>query len=41
MSTPTRLATSILWGLLIGVVAAVVTLGIGQFHPGTLKTMPT
>ncbi|WP_266169060.1 dicarboxylate/amino acid:cation symporter [Dyella subtropica] len=39
MSTPTRLAARILWGLLIGVIAAVVTLGIGQFHPGTLKSM--
>lgn len=39
MSTPTRLATRILWGLLIGVIAAVVTLGIGRFHPATLKAM--
>lgn len=41
MSTPTRLATRILWGLLIGVIAAVVTLGIGRFHPATLKAMQT
>lgn len=39
MSTPTRLATRILWGLLIGVIAAIVTLGIGRFHPGTLRAM--
>lgn len=39
MSTPNRLATRILQGLLIGVVAAIATLAIGQFHPATLKTM--
>lgn len=37
MSTVSNsLATRILWGLIIGVVAAVVTLGIGEFHPATL-----
>ena len=39
MSTPTPLATRILWGLVIGVVAAVITLGIGQLHPPTLAFM--
>jgi DAACS family dicarboxylate/amino acid:cation (Na+ or H+) symporter len=39
MSTPTRLATRILWGLLVGVVAAVATLAVGQFHPPALKAM--
>jgi len=38
MSTVSKsLATRILWGLIMGVVAAVITLGIGEFHPGTLK----
>lgn len=38
MSTVSKsLATRILWGLIIGVVAAVITLGIGEFHPDTLK----
>lgn len=38
MSTvSSSLATRILWGLIIGIVAAVITLGIGEFHPGTLK----
>lgn len=38
MSTVSKsLATRILWGLIIGIVAAVITLGIGEFHPGTLK----
>ncbi len=39
MSTSTPLAKRILWGLVIGVVAAVVTLGIGQLHPPTLALM--
>ncbi|MBN8714347.1 MAG: dicarboxylate/amino acid:cation symporter [Xanthomonadales bacterium] len=39
MSTPNSLAKRILWGLVIGVVAAVVTLGIGYFHPPTLGLM--
>ena len=39
MSTSTPLATRILWGLVIGVVAAVITLGIGQLHPPTLAFM--
>lgn len=39
MNTPPRLATRILWGLVLGVIAAVITLGIGQFHPATLKAM--
>lgn len=39
MSTSKPLATRILWGLAIGVIAAVITLGIGQWHPATLKTM--
>ncbi len=33
------LATRILWGLVVGVVAAVVTLGIGQLHPPVLEFM--
>lgn len=38
MSTVSKsLATRILWGLIIGVVAAVITLGVGEFHPGTLS----
>lgn len=41
MSTSTPLAKRILWGLVIGVVAAVVTLGIGQWHPPTLALMQT
>ena len=39
MSTSTPLAKRILWGLVIGVVAAVATLGIGQWHPPTLALM--
>ncbi|MEO7432633.1 MAG: cation:dicarboxylase symporter family transporter, partial [Dokdonella sp.] len=39
MSTSTPLATRILRGLVIGIVAAVITLGIGQFHPPTLAFM--
>ena len=39
MSTSKPLATRILWGLVIGVVAAVITLGIGEWHPATLTTM--
>lgn len=39
MSAPNSLAKRILWGLVIGVVAAVVTLGIGYFHPPTLMLM--
>jgi len=39
MSTSTPLAKRILWGLVIGVVAAVATLGIGQLHPPTLVLM--
>lgn len=39
MSTSTPLAKRILWGLVIGVVAAVITLGIGQLHPATLALM--
>lgn len=39
MSKSTPLAKRILWGLVIGVVAAVITLGIGQFHPPTLHFM--
>jgi len=38
MSTVSKsLATRILWGLVVGVVAAVITLGLGQFHPGILN----
>jgi Na+/H+-dicarboxylate symporter len=33
------LATRILWGLVIGIVAAVATLGIGMVHPATLNVM--
>ncbi|HEV7775933.1 MAG TPA: dicarboxylate/amino acid:cation symporter [Luteibacter sp.] len=33
------LATRILWGLVIGIVAAVATLGIGLVHPATLEVM--
>jgi len=33
------LATRILWGLVIGVVAALATLGIGQLYPPFLKFM--
>ena len=39
MSTSNRLAKRILWGLVIGVVAAVVTLGAGWLHPATLGVM--
>jgi len=39
MSTSNRLAKRILWGLVIGVVAAVVTLGVGWLHPATLSVM--
>ncbi|TBR39874.1 MULTISPECIES: dicarboxylate/amino acid:cation symporter [Dyella] len=39
MNTPPRLASRILWGLALGVIAAVITLAIGQFHPATLKAM--
>ena len=39
MSTSNRLAKRILWGLVIGVVAAVVTLGAGWLHPATLTVM--
>ncbi|MCK9537796.1 dicarboxylate/amino acid:cation symporter [Dokdonella sp.] len=39
MSKSTPLATRILWGLVIGVVAAVATLGVGHFHPPTLEFM--
>ncbi len=39
MSKSTPLATRILWGLVIGVVAAVITLGIGYFHPPILAFM--
>ncbi|QAU22693.1 dicarboxylate/amino acid:cation symporter [Dyella sp. M7H15-1] len=38
-SVSASLATRILWGLVIGVVAAIITLGLGQFFPGVLKTM--
>jgi DAACS family dicarboxylate/amino acid:cation (Na+ or H+) symporter len=33
------LSTRILWGLVIGVIAAVITLGVGQWHPATLTFM--
>ncbi|WP_277752527.1 cation:dicarboxylate symporter family transporter [Rhodanobacter glycinis] len=33
------MAKRILWGLVIGIVAAVVTLGIGRLHPATLSVM--
>lgn len=39
MSKPIPLATRILLGLVVGVVAAVATLGIGQLHPPTLAFM--
>lgn len=39
MSAPNSLAKRILWGLVIGVVAAVITLGIGYLHPATLEVM--
>lgn len=39
MSTSTPLAKRILWGLVIGIVAAVATLGIGQMHHATLEVM--
>jgi DAACS family dicarboxylate/amino acid:cation (Na+ or H+) symporter len=39
MSTSKPLATRILWGLVIGIVAAVATLGIGSLHPATLQFM--
>ena len=39
MSKSIPLATRILWGLVIGIVAAVITLGIGQLHPPTLTFM--
>jgi DAACS family dicarboxylate/amino acid:cation (Na+ or H+) symporter len=35
----TSLATRILWGLVIGIVAALATLGIGQWHAPTLAFM--
>jgi Na+/H+-dicarboxylate symporter len=38
-SVSASLATRILWGLVIGVVAAIITLGLGQFYPGLLKIM--
>ena len=38
MSTVSKsLATRILWGLVVGVVAAVITLGLGQFHSDILN----
>lgn len=39
MSTSANLANRILWGLAIGVVAAVATLGIGAWIPAVLTTM--
>ncbi|HWU75846.1 MAG TPA: dicarboxylate/amino acid:cation symporter [Rhodanobacter sp.] len=39
MGKSTALATRILWGLAIGVVAAVLTLGIGEWFPPVLDTM--
>ena len=39
MTKSTPLATRILWGLVIGIVAAVITLAIGQFSPAALKFM--
>jgi DAACS family dicarboxylate/amino acid:cation (Na+ or H+) symporter len=39
MSATNSLAKRILWGLAIGVVAAVITLGIGYLHPATLVLM--
>ncbi|MEO8779710.1 MAG: dicarboxylate/amino acid:cation symporter [Rhodanobacter sp.] len=41
MSKSTALATRILWGLAIGVVAAVITLGIGEIFPPVLAVMRT
>ena len=38
-SVSASLATRILWALIIGVVAAVITLGIGQFYPAFLAAM--
>ncbi|GLQ99640.1 dicarboxylate/amino acid:cation symporter [Dyella mobilis] len=35
----TSLASRILWALVAGIAAAIVTLGIGQFYPDVLKTM--
>lgn len=37
--SPTSLATRILIGLVVGIIAAIVTLAIGQFHPPTLAFM--
>ncbi|MEO6925996.1 MAG: dicarboxylate/amino acid:cation symporter [Rhodanobacter sp.] len=39
MSKSTPLATRILWGLAIGVVAALVTLGLGEIFPPVLEAM--
>ncbi|MGA9422154.1 MAG: dicarboxylate/amino acid:cation symporter [Rhodanobacteraceae bacterium] len=39
MKKSADLATRILWGLIVGVVAAVVTLGIGQLYPPALAFM--
>src|SRR5574337_1786154 len=39
MSKSTPLATRILWGLAIGVVAALITLGIGEIFPPVLDVM--
>jgi len=39
MSKSTPLATRILWGLAIGVIAAVITLGIGEIFPPVLDFM--
>ncbi|MEO5812713.1 MAG: dicarboxylate/amino acid:cation symporter [Rhodanobacter sp.] len=39
MSKSTPLATRILWGLAIGVVAAVITLGVGEIFPPVLEAM--
>ena len=39
MSKSTPLATRILWGLAIGVVAALVTLGVGEIFPPVLEAM--
>ncbi len=39
MSATNSLAKRILWGLVIGVVAAVLTLSIGYLHPATLELM--
>lgn len=35
----TSLATRILWGLVIGILAALLTLAVGHFHPPTLASM--